>query len=239
MRVFLTHNPEDLNAYYGRALPELQAIATVIRNPTEFDLSTPELIAAAVGCDVIVAHRSTPGEASLFTGLPHLKAMLRCAVDISTIDVDAASASGVVVAHAEKSYLASTAELALGLFIDVSRHIASSTQDYRHGNEPPQRPGRQLRGQIAGIIGYGSIGSYLAELLLALGLEVVVHDPFVDDVPKVFERVSLDELLERSDVVFPLAPAMPATVDFIGTHELAAMKRGATLINVSRGELLD
>ena len=132
MRVFLTHNPEDLDAYYGRALPELQAIATVIRNPTEFDLSTPELIDTAEGCDVIVAHRSTPGEASLFAGLPHLIAMLRCAVDISTIDVDAASASGVVVAHAEKSYLASTAELALGLFIDVSRHIASSTEDYRH-----------------------------------------------------------------------------------------------------------
>jgi D-3-phosphoglycerate dehydrogenase len=239
VRVFLTHNPEDLDAYYGRELPKLQAIATVIRNPTEFDLSTPELIAAADGCDVIVAHRSTPGEASLFAGLPHLKAMLRCAVDISTIDVDAASASGVVVAHAEKSYLASTAELALGLFIDVSRHIASSTEDYRHGNEPTQRSGRQLRGQTAGIIGYGSIGSYLANLLLALGLEVVVHDPFVEDVPEVFERVSLDELLERSDVVFPLAPAIPATEDFIGTDELAAMKRGATLINVSRGELLD
>ena len=238
MRVFLTHNPEDLDAYYGRALPELQAIATVIRNPTEFDLSTPELIAAAVGCDVVVAHRSTPGEASLFTGLPHLKAMLRCAVDISTIDVDAATEHGVVVARADKSFVASTAELALALYLDTARSVSSSTHDYQRSVDPPQRPGNQVRGKVAGIIGFGAIGSYLAQLLDALGLTVLVHDPFID-VPEQFEQLALDPLLEQSDVVFPLAPSSPATENFISAHELSVMKPGATLINVSRGELLD
>lgn len=236
MRVLVTHNPEDLDAYYGRALPRLQQIADVVVNPFDRDLSTTELIDAAAGCHVIAAHRVTPGATELFTALPDLLAFLRCAVDVSTIDVDAASASGVLVARADKSFVASTAELALGLFLDVSRQIASSTVDYRDGREPPQRPGRQVRGQTAGIIGFGAIGSYLADLLAALGLDVLVSDPNVESP---FEDVDLDGLLGRSDVVFPLAPGNEATTGLIGADQLAAMRDGAVLVNVSRGELLD
>lgn len=238
MRVFLTHNPEDLDAYYGRALPELRAIAEVVINPLDRDLTTDELIAEAEGCDVIAAHRATAGEAAVFEQRPELLAFLRCAVDISTIDVDAASANGVLVGHADKSFVASTAELALALYLDTARHIATSTHDYQSGREPGQRPGRQVAGKTAGIIGFGAIGSYLADLLTALGLTVLVHDPFAD-VPERFEQLALDPLLEQSDVVFPLAPGNPSTENFIGSHELATMKEGATLINVSRGELLD
>lgn len=238
MRVFLTHNPEDLAAYYGRAHAELEKIAEVVVNPTDHDLTTAELIEAAAGCDVIVAHRATAGEAEMFEALPGLLAFLRSAVDISTIDVDAAAAHGVLVAHADKSFVASTAELALGLYLDVARNITVSSAEYSEGAEPPQRPGSQLLGKTAGIIGFGAIGSYLSSMLAALGLTVLVHDPFVD-VPEPFEQLALDPLLERCDVVFPLAPASPATTNFISTHELGVMKAGAILVNVSRGELLD
>jgi D-3-phosphoglycerate dehydrogenase len=243
MRVFLTHNPEDLEAYYGRALPELEAIADVVRNPFDRDLTTPELIEAAAGAQVIVAHRATPGDPEVFAALDELVAFLRCAVDISTIDVEAASAHGVIVARADKSFIASTAELALGLMIDAARNIAASTHDYRLGTEPPQRPGRQLRGQTAGIIGYGSIGTYLADLLVALGMTVVVHDPFIaDPFPADGARITavdLPHLLAVADVVFPLAPGDATTENLIDARALAAMKRGAMLVNVSRGELLD
>ena len=238
MRVFVTHNPEDLDAYYGRALPDLAAIAEVVRNPADRDLSTPELIEVATGCDVIVAHRSTPGEAALFERCRDLVAFLRCAVDISTIDVGAASRHGVLVARADKSFVASTAELAVGLLLDAARHIASSTADYRRGDEPPQRTGRQLAGRTAGIIGYGAIGSYLATLLDGLGMEVVVHDPHVE-VPAELAAETLGELLARSDAVFPLAQASPDTENLIGAAELATMRTDAILVNVSRGELLD
>jgi D-3-phosphoglycerate dehydrogenase / 2-oxoglutarate reductase len=181
VRVFLTHNPEDREAYYGRALPLLERIADVVRNPLDRDLSTDELIDAAQGCEVIVAHRSTPGEAVLFERLPSLVAFLRCAVDTSTIDVEAASANGVLIARADKSFVASTAELALGLLLDVARNITVSAIEYAQGSTPAQRPGRQLRGRTAGIIGYGSIGSHLAALLVAVGMDVLVHDPFVVD----------------------------------------------------------
>ncbi len=240
MRVLLTHAPEDLEAYYGRALPQLEAIADVATNPLDRDLTTPELIEAAAGCDVIVAHRSTPGEAEVFRRLPDLLAFLRCAVDTSTIDVTAASEHGVLVARADKSFVPSTAELALGLLLAVSRGIGASTLDYAAGRPPVQRPGRQLRGRTAGIIGFGSIGAYLADLLVAVGMEVLAHDPFVADRGRAdVEFTTLEDLLRRSEAVFPLAPGGPETDGLIGRTELALMPRGAVLVNVSRGELLD
>jgi D-3-phosphoglycerate dehydrogenase len=239
VRVFLTHNPEDLEAYYGRALAELESMVEVIQNPLARDLETGELIEAAAGCEVIVAHRSTPGDAATFAELPELVAFLRTAVDTSTIDIDAAGAVGVLVGRAAKSFVPSTAELALGLMIAAARGIGASTCDYHDDREPPQRPGRQLAGATAGIIGYGAIGSYLAPILHALGMSVVVHDPYVAVMDKRFERVDLAELLRRSDVVVPLASAVDETENLIDAAALGRMRNGAILVNVSRGELVD
>lgn len=240
MRVFLTHNPEDLDAYFGRSLPELRTIAHVVTNPLDRDLTTPELIEHAAGCDVIVAHRATPGEARLFDEHPELLAFLRTAVDISTIDVDAATGHGVLVAHADKSFVPSTAELALALMLDLARHVSDSTVDYRNGDEPPQRAGFQLRGKTAGLIGYGVIARYLADVLRAMGLTVLVTDPYTDDAAADgFEQTSFDDLLGRSDIVLPLALSTPETENIIDADALRAMRRGALLVNVSRGELLD
>lgn len=239
LTVFLTHSPEDVEAYYGRALPELHAVAEVVMNPLGRDLETAGMIAAAAGCDVIIAHRSTPGEAALFDGLPDLLAFLRCAVDISTIDVPAASAAGVLIGHADKSFIASTAELALALMLDLARNVTESTIDFRTGRSPAQRPGTQLQGRVAGIIGYGAIGAYLADVLRSLGMSVLVSDPLVDATPDGFEQCGLDELLARSDFVLPLAPATSSTTNLIDAEALGAMRPGAMLVNVSRGELLD
>jgi D-3-phosphoglycerate dehydrogenase len=239
LTAFLTHSPEDLQAYYGRALPELSAIASVVVNPLGRDLTTLELVDAAQGCDVIIAHRSTPGEAAVFTALPDLLAFLRCAVDISTIDVAAASSAGVLVGHADKSFVPSTAELALALMLDLARGVSESTIGYRGHGQPPQRPGLQLRGRTAGIIGYGAIGSYLANLLRAIGMRVVVCDPVADATVDGFEQTDLRTLLGGADFVLPLAPAAAETDNLINTDTLAAMRPGAMLVNVSRGELID
>ena len=182
MRVFVTHNPEDLEAYYGATLPRLEAIADVVRNPTDHDLTTDELIEAAAGCQVIVAHRATPGEAALFDGSPDLLAFLRCAVDISTIDVDAASRNGVLVARADKSFVASTAELALGLLIDTARNISASTMDYHLGRLPPQRAGANSATGRRGSSATGRSGRIWPICCVALGMRVLVHDPYVEEV---------------------------------------------------------
>lgn len=239
LTVFLTHNPEDRDAYYGRALPELQEIARVVLNPFDRDLDVHELAAAAVDCDVIVAHRATPGGADLFAELPQLLAFLRCAVDISTIDVPAASAAGVLIAHAGTTYVASTAELALALMLDLARNVTASTVDHRRDGSSPQRPGRQLRGRTVGIIGYGSIGSYLARLLHEMGMRVIVCDPDVAVTSDGIEQCDLPALLRRSEFVLPLAAATASTEKLIDAATLDLVQPGTMLINVSRGELLD
>lgn len=239
LTVFLTHNPEDLDGYYTRALPDLREIANVVINPLDHDLAPHELVAAAVECDVIVAHRATPGGAELFDAMPGLLAFLRCAVDISTVDVESASAAGVLVARADKSFVASTAELALALMLDLARNVSESTIDYRADGSARQRLGVQLRGRTAGIIGYGAIGSYLARLLREVGMRVVVTDPAVTVAADGFEQCDLPELLRQADFVLPLAPSMVSTENLIDAAALELVRPGTMLVNVSRGELLD
>lgn len=242
LTAFVTHNPEDLDAYFAVALPEIREICRVVLNPLDRDLTTPELISAAAECQVIVAHRSTPGDAAVFADLPGLVAFLRCAVDISTIDVAAASAAGVLVGRADKSFVPSTAELALALMLDLARNVTESTVDYRNGASPPQRSGLQLRGRTAGIIGFGAIGSYLAPLLRSVGMRVLVCD--VSEAAAAAARAAGFEVVGMTDAlgaqfVLPLAPATPETEHLIDAAALAKMRPGAMLVNVSRGELLD
>lgn len=165
--------------------------------------------------------------------------MFRTAVDISTIDVDAATRNGVLVGHADKSFVPSTAEIALALMLDLARNVSESSIDYRRGAHPPQRVGYQLRGKVAGLVGCGSIGTYLADALVALGVDVLVVDPYADVAIDGVRQVGLTELLAESDFVLPLATSTPETENLIDADALARMKPGAMLVNVSRGELLD
>ncbi len=73
-KIFLAHNPEDREVYFGRALPHLEALGEVKLNPFDRDLTTAEFVEQAAGCDVIVSHRSPPAPAELFDGLPGLLA---------------------------------------------------------------------------------------------------------------------------------------------------------------------
>ncbi len=239
LRTFVTHHPEDLDAYFGRALPELRSACEVALNPLDRDLTTDELIEYSSGCQVVIAHRSTPGESALFERNTDLVAFLRTAVDLSTVDVGAASRHGVLVANADKSFVPSTAEFALALMLDLARNVSESVVDYRNGIAPAQRPGFQLRGKVAGIIGYGSIARYLAPVLVGLGLDVLISDPYVDATPDGFEQVDLPTLLGRSDIVLPLVVSVPETANLIDEAALALMRPGTMLVNVSRGELLD
>jgi len=100
---------------------------------------------------------------------------------------------------------------------------------------PPARMGRELKGSTLGVIGYGAIGKEVVRVAKALGMRVLIHDPYV----KGIEQVSLDELFSQSDFVVPLAVATAETENLINEKTLKQMKRGAYLINVSRGNLVD
>ena len=240
MKVLLTHTPQSRAQYYGaRSLSGLQAIAQVKLHEANEALDAAGLIAAADDVDIIVADRLTAGPGEIFPALPNLRAFVRCAVDIRNIDVDAASAAGVLVTRAGPGFVQSVAELALGYMVDLSRGVSRATADYRASRKPEIVMGRQLAGSRLGIIGYGSIGRYLADIAKVLGMEVLVADPFAAVSDAAIRHVPLDDLLDRSDFVVCLAVANEQTENLIGQAALARMQPHAFFINLSRGNLID
>jgi D-3-phosphoglycerate dehydrogenase len=240
LKIMLTHTPQARKQYYGeRSLRGLQALAPVVLHESDDALDAAGLIEAAEDVDIIVADRLTEGPGAIFPRLPKLRAFVRCAVDIRNIDVGAASAAGVLVTRAGPGFVASVAELALGFLVDLSRGISRATADYHSGRTPDVIMGRQLAGSRLGIIGYGSIGRYLAPVAKSLGMAVMVADPcaVVDD--SEIEHVSLEELLGRADYVVCLAVANEQTENLIGAAALALMRPHAFFINLSRGNLVD
>jgi D-3-phosphoglycerate dehydrogenase / 2-oxoglutarate reductase len=240
LKVLLTHTPQARRQYYGeRSLRGLQALAQVVLHEAGEALNAAGLIEAARDADIIVADRLTEGPGEIFRRLPKLRAFVRCAVDIRNIDVDAASAAGVLVTRAGPGFVASVTELALGFLVDLSRGISRTTADYHSGRMPEVMMGRQLAGSRLGIIGYGSIGRNLAGIAKALGMEVLVADPFATVSEKGIRHVPLEDLLEQCDFVVCLAVANEATENLIGQAALARMQPHAFFINLSRGNLVD
>jgi D-3-phosphoglycerate dehydrogenase / 2-oxoglutarate reductase len=234
--LLLTHSPDTLAQYYGaRALAALRALGEVRLHRGAAPLEGDALVAAADGCELIVSYRQSPGPAALFERLPGLVAFLRCAVDIRNIDVAAASRAGVLVTHASAGFVPAVSELVVGMLVDLSRGISRATAEYHAGRVPQARTGRELRASTLGIIGYGAIGRELARVARALGMRVLVHDPYVKDA----EQTPFDVLLARSDYVVPLAVATPETENLMNEAAFAKMKPGAYFINVSRGNLVD
>jgi D-3-phosphoglycerate dehydrogenase / 2-oxoglutarate reductase len=239
MKVLLTHTPQSRAQYYGeRALGGLRVMADVKLHENSDALDTAGLIEAAGNVDIIVADRLTAGPGEIFPALPNLRAFVRCAVDIRNVDVDAASAAGILVTRAGPGFVQSVAELALGFMVDLSRGVSRATADYHAGRKPEIVMGRQLAGSRLGIIGYGSIGRHLADIAKVLGMEVLIADPFAT-VPEPFQHVSLDDLMARADYVVCLAIANEQTENLIGQSALARMQRHAVFINLSRGNLVD
>jgi len=240
MKVLLTHTPQARAQYYGeRSLSGLQAIADVKLYQGDAALDAFGLIAVAGDVDIIVADRLTAGPSEIFPRLPKLRAFVRCAVDIRNIDVDAASKAGVLVTQAGPGFVQSVAELALGFMVDLSRGVSRATADYHTGRKPKVIMGRQLAGSRLGIIGYGSIGRYLAGIAKVLGMEVLVADPFATVNEPDIAHVLLDDLLARADFVVCLAVANEKTENLIGQAALARMAPHAFFINLSRGNLVD
>jgi D-3-phosphoglycerate dehydrogenase / 2-oxoglutarate reductase len=235
LKILLTHSPEAFQLYYGaRALKALQTSGDVKRHEGSQPLEGRALIEAARDCDLIVSYRQSPGPAQLFEQLPKLKAFLRCAIDIRNVDVAAASRAGVLVTQASAGFVTSVAELVLGFLVDLSRGITRSVHMYHHGHVPQASMGRELKGSTLGVIGYGAIGKEVARMGEALGMRVLINDPY-----QKVEQVPLDRLLAQSDYVVPLAVATAETENLIGERAFAQMKDGAYLINVSRGNLVD
>src|SRR5260221_4458341 len=238
--ILLTHTRDMRRNYYGdRAVAGLGALGWVRFPEAAAPLAGASLIAAAQGCRVIVSDRQTPGDAEIFAALPDLVAFVRCAVDIRNVAVAVASEHGVLVTHASPGFVASVAELVLGYMVDLARHVTPAATAYHGGAPPTALRGLQLRVSTLGILGYGAIGRYLADLGVALGMNVLVDDPYARvDKPGIAQGWVV-ELVARADFVGCLVVANEATENLMNEAAFALMKPSAYFINVSRGNLVD
>jgi D-3-phosphoglycerate dehydrogenase len=239
--ILLTHARAEREIYYGtEALAALRAIAPVRINETDVPLAGQTLIAAADGCSIVIGDSKVDADASFFSAAPELIAYVHNHVDLRRVDVAAASANGILVTRTSAGFAAAVSELVIGFMVDLARGITAASSLWRSGGSPRTALTRQLSGSTIGIIGYGAIGRHLSRVVRAVGMRVLVNDPYVDlsNEPAIIP-VTLDELLAGADFVVPLAVATPETENLIDARALSLMKPGAYLVNVSRGELVD
>ncbi|HEX4864116.1 MAG TPA: NAD(P)-dependent oxidoreductase [Acidimicrobiales bacterium] len=170
-----------------------------------------------------------------------LRAVAATRADPVNVDLAAATKAGVPVLRCPGRNADAVAELALALLFALNRHIRSADSDvragavYRDGTIPYQRfRAWELAGRTAGLVGLGSVGRALRWRLEGLGMTVVAHDPYSDEA-----KLSLDEVLEQSDVVSMHAAVTPETAGMIGAKQFESMRPGSVYINTARAQLHD
>lgn len=162
-------------------------------------------------------------------------------IGTSQVDLDAAERAGIPVFNAPYSNTRSVAELVVAEAIMLMRGIPQKNAECHRGGWPKSAAGsHEARGKTLGIIGYGHIGTQVGVIAEALGMQVIFHDIEAKlSLGNARAAAGLDDLLARSDVVTLHVPETPTTRMMIGAVQIAAMRRGAHLINASRGSVVD
>jgi glyoxylate reductase len=233
-------------------LQQASAAYTVLQHDDEAGVDRGELLRAAASADVLLTMLTERMDEQLLSGNPRLRGVANFAVGFNNIDVDAATRLGIPVTNTPGVLTESTADLTWALLLAVARRIPESHNYMVAGRYRIWGPqlllgadvGRGADGipRTLGIIGFGRIGQAVARRARGFDMQVVACDPHAgaaiaaDDS---VEAVELDELLERSDFVTLHALLSPETRHIIDERALRRMKRGAYLINVARGEMVD
>lgn len=166
---------------------------------------------------------------------------LRCA-GYDNVDLAAAAGLGLRVTRVPTYSPCSVAEHALALTMTLTRSVHRAVNRMRESNfELSGLVGRQLRGKTVGIVGTGAIGCEAAHIFHGVGCRVVAYDPFPNPAARPYCSfvASLESLLHQADIVSLHVPLLPSTHHMINRDSLASMKRGAVLVNVSRGGLIN
>lgn len=207
--------------------------------------ATPaEMAAAARDNDVqaIVVRMGKVTE-EVIAASPSLRVLVKHGVGVDGIDVEAATRRGIPVLITVGANSQSVAEHALALMFSVARSTALLDRRMRQGAwDKATHVGVELSGKSLGVVGLGSIGRILIDLVAPLRMSVSVYDPFLRDpadLPAGAKLASLDEVIETSDFLSLHCPLTEETRGMIGAGELARMRDSAFLINTARGELID
>lgn len=208
------------------------------------DSSDPAFAEALEGAHGLIVRSATKVREALLADAPLLRVIGRAGVGVDNIDLTAATRSGVAVMNAPAGNTVSAAELTLALVLSMVRKVAEADASMRSGEWARSRfKGVELRGRTLGLVGAGRIGGEVARRCRAFGMRVVAFDPYLtadraEDL-HVERADSLEEVLERADVLSLHVPLTDGTRGMIDAGALARMKGGAFLVNVARGGVVD
>jgi D-3-phosphoglycerate dehydrogenase len=194
---------------------------------------------AAGPVDAVVLRGSKPFTAGVLAAAQGLKIIAKNGAGVDSVDLAEAARRGITVAVAPGANADAVAEHSIAVMLALVRDLARLDRKLRAGGwEGTSWQGRDFRGSVVGIVGYGSIGRRTAQLAAALGARVVVFKP--SGTAGDFEvETDLDALLARVDILSLHCPLTERTRGLIGARELASMKPGALLINTARGPVVD
>jgi D-3-phosphoglycerate dehydrogenase / 2-oxoglutarate reductase len=208
-------------------------------------------LAGAVECREQVAPDERDRVAALVTGadpvgieqvapFPSLRLVLTCSIGTDHLDVAGLRERGLTVANTPSYCTEEVADHALACLLAGWRGLWRLGDDVRAGRWEPSTMLARFDAQRLGVVGLGRIGSALARRAVALGIEVVAHDPLVEVMPDGVTRAeSLDDLLRTSDAVSLHVPGRPGEPPLLGPAQIASLRPGALLLNLSRASLVD
>ena len=205
----------------------------VIEHPTEAERSEDELITILSEADAAVTLLTDPLTRRVLQSNPNLRVIANHAVGYNNIDIDAARELGITITNTPGVLTEATADFTMALILAVTRRLAEGDREVRATGrclwEPLHMLGPSLQSKRLGIIGLGRIGTAVETRAKAFGMDVIgVH-----------RGESIDALLSTSDVISIHIPLTPETRHMIDAKAIANMKRGAFLVNTSRGPVID
>ena len=202
-----------------------------------------KLLAAVPDADALLVRSATTVDAEVLAAGTKLKIVARAGVGLDNVDVDAATARGVLVVNAPTSNIHSAAEHALALLLAAARQIPAADASLReHTWKRSSFSGTEIFGKTVGVVGLGRIGQLVAQRLAAFGAQIVAYDPYVSPARAAqlgIEVLSLDELLGRADFISVHLPKTKETAGLINAEALAKTKPGVIIVNAARGGLID
>lgn len=193
--------------------------------------------------DALLVRSQVQADAQAVAAGARLVVIGRAGVGVDNIDLAAATEAGIVVVNAPTGNTIAAAEHTLALLFALARHVPAADASLRRGEwKRSLFTGRELRGKTLGIIGLGKIGMAIADRARGMEMDVLGHDPYVTEDAAALHGVRLlpmKELLAQADAVTVHVPLTRSTRNLIATEEIALMKRGAFLVNVARGGVIE
>ncbi len=206
-------------------------------------LGRDELIELIPRYDGLAVRSATKVTADVIAAGRRLKVIGRAGIGVDNVDIAAATASGVVVMNTPFGNSITTAEHTIALMLAAARSITAADASTQAGRWEKNRfIGVELYAKTLGIIGCGNIGSIVADRAFGLKMKVITYDPYLTPERAVrlgVEKVELDDLLARADVISLHVPMTESTRNILSEAALARTKRGVIIVNVARGGLVD